>query len=106
MKRRMLMMNKNLKNQKGITLISLTITVIILTLITGIIIYNARDSIYIRNYTYLENDIQNLRDMVSNYYSINGKIPAKIKYTNTENIERIISRRQMNSSYEITFVGC
>ncbi len=75
------MMNKNLKNQKGITLISLTITVIILTLITGIIIYNARDSIYIRNYTYLENDIQNLRDKISNFYNEYGSIPAKTQVT-------------------------
>ena len=37
----------------------------------------------------MQNDIQNLRDAVSNYYSINGSIPAKLKYTNTDNINRI-----------------
>ena len=71
------MMKKIVKNQKGITLISLVITVIILLLITGMLVYNARDSIYIRNYTYLENDIQNLRDKVSSFYNEYGAIPAK-----------------------------
>ena len=75
------MMKKVVKNQKGITLISLVITVIILILITGILIYNAKDSIYIRNYSNLENDIQNLRARVSNYYNEYGSVPAKTQVT-------------------------
>ena len=75
------MMKKFLKGQKGITLISLSITVIILILITGVLIYNARDSIYIKNYSYLKNDIQNLRDKVSNFYNEYGSIPAKTQVT-------------------------
>ena len=52
-------MKRKLKNNKGITLISLTITVVILLLITGILVYNAKDSIYIKQYRNLSNDIQN-----------------------------------------------
>ncbi len=70
-------MRKFLRNQRGITLISLTIAVIILILITSILIYNARDGIYIKNYSYLQNDIQNLRDKVSSFYNEYGSIPAK-----------------------------
>ena len=72
-------MKKNIKNQKGITLISLVIAVLIIILITGILIYNARDSIYIRNYSNLKNDIQNLRSKVLNYYNEYGSIPAKVR---------------------------
>ena len=67
------------KNQKGITLISLVITVLIIILITGILIYNAKDSIYIRNYSNLKNDIQNLRSKVLNYYNEYGSVPAKVR---------------------------
>ena len=67
------------KGQKGITLVSLTITVIILILITGVLIYNAKDSIYIRNYTSLKNDIENLRSRVLNYYNEYGSVPAKTR---------------------------
>ena len=99
------MMKKNLKNQKGITLISLTITVIILILITGIIIYNARDSIYIRNYTYLENDIQNLRDKVSNFYNEYGSIPAKTQVTRIssgiESVFNDIEKQNLGEFYVI-----
>ena len=85
--------NRNERNKlqetKGITMVSLAIVVTVILILTGVLIYNVRDSLGISNLKAMQNDIQNLRDMISNYYSINGKIPAKIKYTNTENIERI-----------------
>ena len=52
-------MNK-IKTQKGITMIALVITVIILLILTNVLVYNAQDSVYIKkinnlyNYTYFE----------------------------------------------------
>ena len=86
------------RKQKGITLISLSITVIILLLITGVLIYNAKDSIYIRNYKNLSNDIQNLRDKVSEFYNEYGNIPAKIKYTNiSENLKLVLNNEELEN---------
>ena len=79
-----------IKQEKGITLIALSIAVIIILTITGMIVYSARDSIYIRNLTNMQNDIANLRDKVSSYYSQYGKLPAETEYTNTSNLSGVI----------------
>ena len=82
-------MMKKLLNNRGITLASLAIAVIIILILTGTLIYNVKDNLKVTNLREMQNDIQNLRDAVSNYYSINGSIPAKLKYINTDNINRI-----------------
>ena len=91
-------MNKHRILDKGITLISLSITVIILLLITGVLLYNAKDSIEIRNYRNLSNDIQNLRDKVSEFYNEYGNVPAKIKYSNlSENIKKVFNDQELEN---------
>lgn len=87
-------MKINVKSQKGITLIALTIAVIILVLLTGMLVYNAKDTIYIENYRNLSNDIENLKDKVSEFYSKYGEIPANIQYTNTIDIEGVLNTKE------------
>ena len=83
-------MMKNIINKnKGVTLVSLAIVITVLLILTGVIIYNVRDSLGISNLQGMQNDIQNLRDLVNDYYATNGQIPAKLKYTNEGNIEKI-----------------
>lgn len=84
-------MKKILKQEKGISLISLAVAIIILVIITNILVYNAKDSIHIKNLTNMYNDISNLREKISNYYSVYGDIPAKIKYENTQAIDKLES---------------
>ena len=76
-----------IKKNEGITLISLSIAVIIILTITGMILYSAKDNIYIKNLTNMQNDIENLRDKTSLYYSEYGDIPAKTEYPNVENLQ-------------------
>ncbi len=76
-------MKYKIKEEKGITMVALIVTVIILLIVTSMLIYNAKDSIYINALTDLYNDIELLNEKVSEYYNEYGKIPAKIKYTNT-----------------------
>ena len=83
------MMKKIISKNKGVTLVSLTIVIAVLLILTGVIIYNVQDSLRISNLQGMQNDVENLRDLVNNYYAIYGKIPAKLKYTNAENIEII-----------------
>ena len=83
------MMKKVIKKNKGVTLVSLTIVITVLLILTGVIIYNVQDSLGVGNLQEMQNDIQNLRDLISDYYAENGKIPAKLKYTNEANIEKI-----------------
>lgn len=81
------MMKEKIKNVKGISLISLTVTIIVLVILTNIIIYNVKDNLQVGKLKEMQNDIANLRDKVASYYAQNGKIPASIKYTNIDNIK-------------------
>ena len=83
------MIKYKLKNAKGISLISLAITVIILIILTNAIVYNIRDNLRIKNLENMQNDIANLKDKISNYYAENGKIPATVEFTNNEAINAI-----------------
>lgn len=77
-----------IKKDRGVTLIALTITVIIILTITGMIVYSAKDSTYIKKLTNMQNDIANLRDKVSLYYSQYGDIPASGKYDNIGELQK------------------
>ena len=81
------MKNKILKNQKGISLIALTATILVLSIVTSVVVYNAKDSIQIREYKKLENDIEVLQGKVEMYYLKNDELPVlekdntKIQYS-------------------------
>lgn len=80
-------MKNKLKQNKGITMIALVITIVILLILTNMLIYNAQDSIHIQALNNLYSDIQLLRDKISAYYNQYGEIPAEIKYTNISQLE-------------------
>ena len=73
----------NLKDQKGINLLTLSIAILVLIIITSILVYNAKDGVKIRNLNNLYNDIEVLNDKVSNYYIQYGDIPKSVEYENT-----------------------
>lgn len=77
------------KSEKGINLISLTVSVIVILTLTGIILYNVKDNLCIQNLKSMQNDIGNLRDKVSSYYAQYGTIPTHTKYTNIQNVDVI-----------------
>lgn len=69
------MMKKLLKNQKGVTLIALMLTIVILAILAGIAIGNIDMGTDIRNYNYMCADIELLEDKILAYYNENGTIP-------------------------------
>ena len=64
------------RNQKGISLIALTTTILVLAIVTSIVIYNAKDVIEVREYKKLESDIEVLENKVNMYYLNYKKIPV------------------------------
>ena len=93
-----------LKNQKGITMIILLVTVILLVIITATIAFNVNKSLELSNLTKLENDIQALNDRVAVYYVANGTLPVtNTTYTKTEISNSItnLSANDGNIYYEI-----
>lgn len=81
------MKKKNIKKQNGISLIALTTTILVLAVITSILTYNAKNSVEIRKYKNLENDINLLQSKVEMYYLKNNELPifkvnnVAVKYT-------------------------
>lgn len=85
-------MKNKIKQEKGVTLTILVITVTTLMIITGTLIYNVEDSTRIKKLTNLYSDIDLLRTKVTDYYEEYGEIPAKIKYTNTSGLSNVLSK--------------
>ena len=84
------MINKIIKNENGINLISLAISVIVILVLTGTTLYNVKDNLGVQNLKNMQTDIQNLREKVSSYYIQYGQIPANTtnEYTNIEQLKQ------------------
>ena len=82
------------KNQKGISLLALTITVLVMSVVTSVLVYNAKDGIAIRNYKNLENDIEILTSKVEAFYLERGELPIlksngeSVLYSGNPNFKR------------------
>lgn len=94
-------MKNIIKKEKGITMVALVITIIILLILTNVLIYNAQDMIYVRSLTNLYNDIQVLREKVIEYYNEYGDIPAKIEYTNVSNLNSVLSKNNDTGKFYV-----
>ena len=94
-------MKNIIKKEKGITMVALVITVIILLILTNVLIYNARDMVYVKNLTGLYNDIGLLREKIAEYYNEYGELPAKTEYTNTNRLSGILSRNNDTGKFYV-----
>ena len=94
-------MNNIMKQEKGISMIALGITIIILFIVTNVLAYNAEDSMHIKKLTKLYNDIELLREKVSEYYNEYGKIPVEIKYTNTSQLSDVLSEKNDTGDFYV-----
>lgn len=74
-------MKNILRQEKGVSLISLGVAIIIMIIITSLLVYNAKDTTQINKLNKMYDDIANLRDEISVYYSKYGEIPV---YKNKE----------------------
>ena len=94
-------MKVKIKQEKGITMTALVITVITLLILTGTMIYNTQGSININKLTNFYNDLELLRDKISTYYNEYGKLPAKIKYTNTSRLSSVLSTQNDTGDFYV-----
>ena len=90
-----------IKKEKGVTMVALVITVIILLILTSMLVYNATDSVHIKALTNLYNDVELLREKVSEYYNEYGKIPAKVKYTNKDELSSVLSSKNDTGDFYV-----
>ena len=108
-----------MKNQKGITLISLVITIIVMAIISSAMIFNSRNHITIKDINDLYADIQNLNRKVDEYYIKYGELPVICdfrteyvdnSYDNNRNnlrdyLNRISGRYNISFSEDATIVN-
>lgn len=74
---------KEFKNNKGITLVSLIITIVVMVIISSVTLYTSMDRFKLNELEKLYNDIRFLSDKVSNYYlKYNGLPVLRDKYSN------------------------
>lgn len=86
------MINVNIKSNKGITMITLIMAIIIMLVISSTLIYNANNGAKIQKLNNMYSDIQVLKDKVDLYYSSYGTLPVlQTQYTNIDNIKEINS---------------
>ena len=92
---------KKIKQEKGVTLSILVITVITLLIITSTLIYNAQDTAQLKRLTNLYNDIELLREKVSEYYNEYGQIPAETKYVNIGGLKSVLSTKNDTGDFYV-----
>ena len=81
-----------MKNQKGISLISLSIAVIVILAIAGTVLYNVRTNLGIQKVKSMQADIENLMGKVTNYYLQYGELPVLNVYSGGEKQNTLISK--------------
>ena len=80
-----------LKNNKGVTLLILTITITVLLIITGITITNSKGQLAIKNVNNLYSDLESISTKVSDYYLKNDSLPVlENTYLNSSNALKLI----------------
>lgn len=68
-------MKKSIKNSKGITIIALVVTVVILLILTGTVIYNSNLSKSNYKYNKMVADLDILSDKIFDYYKKYNELP-------------------------------
>lgn len=84
------------KNEKGITLITLVITIVILATITITLATNAYDSTQLSRLTKLDNDIKTLNDRVAVYFVEHEQLPTYGNPYSKEKLKDVIEGLSQN----------
>ncbi len=80
----------DIKSNKGITLVTLILAIVIMIIISSTLIYNSKTGISTRALNNMYNDIKMLKDRVEIYYAQYGTIPIiRNQYTKTSTIKDI-----------------
>ena len=90
-----------MKNQKGITLISLTVTIAVLIILTFTVVVNVEQYGNQKIKTNFNIDIKSLNEEIRQYYAREKSLPVINKFTNTSMIENIKNVNDNDNYYVI-----
>ncbi|MCI9063340.1 MAG: hypothetical protein HFJ17_01885 [Clostridia bacterium] len=89
----------HLKDSKGVTLVALAVTVIVLLIITGTIIYNTKSDIKLQKVNKLYQDIENINQKIDDYYLKYGDIPTiGDSYCDKTELEKLLKNKAESSN--------
>ena len=77
------------KNNKGVTMITLIVTILVISIIAGVTIYQSVENIKARKIDLLYADLELLEDKVNTYYLNNGGLPIKEEFKGSENFKTV-----------------
>jgi len=81
-----------MKNNKGLTIISLIITSIVIMIISSAMIFNTKNQIQLKKTQSLCLDIENLNSKIDDYYLKYGELPILCKYTDKTKYQNLKNR--------------
>ena len=81
-----------MRNNKGVTLIALTVTVIVLLAISGMLIYNTNNQVKLNKLDNLYIDIGEITSKVDNYYLTYGELPILCDYMDKTNLMNLLNK--------------
>ena len=90
-----------IKNNKGITMITLIITIVIISIISGVTIYESVQNVKARKIDLLYADLEQLEDKINVYYLKYGKLPIKEQFNGSENFKTVKNVNDNNVYYVI-----
>lgn len=86
-----------MKNNKGITIISLIITSIVIMIISSAMIFNTKNQIQLKKTQNLCLDIENLNSKIDDYYLKYGELPVLCKYTDKTKYQNLKNREDFEN---------
>ncbi len=90
-----------MKKDKGITLVALVITIIVMSIIAGTVIFQAINMVQSQELNKLYNDLRTLEDKVNLYYTEYGGIPVSGEYTGPQAFQMVRNPNDSNKYYII-----
>lgn len=88
-------------NERGMTLISLVITVIVIIIVTFAVSTNLKNNADLQKLVYLRGDIENLEGKVEEFFNEYGELPASIEYTGISDLSEILNPEELSSRFYV-----
>ena len=80
----------DLRNKRGVTMISLVVTIIVMIVVTTAIVYRTKNQVNLQKYDALQSDIMAINNAIQEYYLKNNDVPVICEYATKENLELIM----------------
>ncbi len=99
--------NRKVNDEKGITMVVLVITVLLLVIVTATLATSAHESIQLSHLTKLDNDIETLNNRIASYYVAHEELPVYGDPMTQEEVREYVTDLSINDgdTYYIIDLG-